>query len=136
MSFEESWQRVQKETDIKNQYDLARAIDASQPVISKYKKKGVFPVEWAYKLGRKYNLLTEWIMTGEGPRKPGDEGKVGETIFQGSLAEWLKERCQEDPNFYREFMAECVVSFPEYAEWLKKRKGGLAENSVAPQKIA
>lgn len=136
MAFEDSWARIQQETEIKNQYDLAKAINASQPVISKYKKKGVFPVEWAYKVGKKYNLLTEWIMTGDGQKRLREGCKLKEEIFQGSLGEWIKERCKESPEFYREFMADCAAFFPEYAEWLKKRKGGLAESSVAHQSVA
>ncbi|MBU2538177.1 MAG: helix-turn-helix domain containing protein, partial [Proteobacteria bacterium] len=47
MSFEIIWARIQEETGIKSQYDLASKIGLSQPVISKYKNKNTFPVEWA-----------------------------------------------------------------------------------------
>lgn len=136
MSFAASWDRVKAETPLKTLNDLARLVETSQPNVSRRKKEKNFPPEWAYRIAQEFGLLTEWIMTGEGPKTLSDTGKFHEMILQGSLAEWLKERCQEDPNFYREFMAECVASFPEYAEWLKKRKGGLAEGGVAQQKIA
>lgn len=77
----------------------------------------------------------EWILTGKGSKRVGTQS-AQERLFHGSLTEWLTERSKAEPSFYHEFMVDCAAFFPEYAEWLKKRKGGLAEDSVAQRKIA
>jgi len=136
MEFLNIWERIKKETPLKSLNDLAALIGTSQPNISRQKKEGSFPPGWAYAVGKKYGLLTEWIMTGEGAKKPNQGSEPTGEIFKGSLAEWLNERCKKDPDFYGEFMADCAAAFPEYADWLKKRKGNLAEGGMAQQKIA
>ncbi len=60
--------RIKPITGIKNAYQLSKIIDVPQPTISRKKKKNLFEIEWAYKLSKKYNLLTEWILTGQGPK--------------------------------------------------------------------
>ena len=79
-------------------------------------------------------ISLEWILTGNGSKRF-DTGKLQEETLQGSLAEWIKENCQKNPNFYREFMVDCAAFFPAYATWLKKRKAGI-ESDIPHQKIA
>jgi hypothetical protein len=99
MSFLSVWQRILEETDIKKLNELAEIVETTQPYISRKKKQDDFPVEWAYKVGRKYNLLTEWLLTGEGPKKIGsyetptgplDEGILVDSII--ALEEVLKSK--------------------------------------------
>jgi hypothetical protein len=68
MVFEEIWGRITSETEIKNLTELGRIVGSTQQYVSKKKKKDEFPVRWAYTVAKKYNLLTEWILTGEGPK--------------------------------------------------------------------
>lgn len=67
-NFDEIMKRLKNEVGIKNAYQLSKIIDVPQPTISRKKKKNLFEANWAYKLSKKFNLLTEWIMTGEGPK--------------------------------------------------------------------
>lgn len=135
VSFLDIWGRVKESTDLKTLVQLAEFTETSHPTVSRKKKENSFPVDWAFKIASQYGLNTDWIMTGEGAKRPGEDSKPQEEVFGGSLAEWLKERCQENPNFYREFMVDCAAFFPEYAEWLKKRKAGI-EGDIPHQKIA
>ena len=62
--FSEVFERIRRETDIKNTVQLAKIVGFAQPTVSKKKKLKKFPVEWAYTIGQKYGILTEWIMKG------------------------------------------------------------------------
>ena len=67
--FIEVWERIKQETDLKTMGQLAELIGKTQQNISAAKKKEAFPPEWAFKVWEKYHVLTEWIMTGKGPKK-------------------------------------------------------------------
>ncbi|MCI5146940.1 MAG: hypothetical protein D3923_15810, partial [Candidatus Electrothrix sp. AR3] len=70
MKFKIVWERIQKETDIENISQLSRIVGKTQPTVSAKKNQGKeFPIEWAYLVGERYNLVTKWILTGEGPKK-------------------------------------------------------------------
>ena len=120
------WTRIRQETPIKKLSQLAEIISITPQGISLRKKQDIFPVEWGFIVARKYGLLTEWIMTGEGPKRLADirhgERKEEEAIFRGDLREWLAERIQEDPDFMIGFTARCAVYFPDFAEWLQKKE--------------
>ena len=68
LNFSEIWNRISCETDIKNYSQLAQLIGISQQSVSSAKRKNRFPINWAYNVAKKYNLLTEWILTGKGPK--------------------------------------------------------------------
>jgi len=68
MNFDSCWKRIKDELSIKNYTQLSEIIGTSTSNITKKKQQGVFPVEWAYTIGKKYGVLTEWIMTGDGPK--------------------------------------------------------------------
>ena len=133
MAFFDSWERVKNATNIKNQYDLAEALGVSQPVVSKYKKKGEFPVEWAYKLARSYGLTTEWIMTGEGGPKglAGKEANASDTGKASVIKEWVDDVISEEGTEGRIVM-EMAFQVPEFRQWYeeKKKKTGLAEDGL------
>ena len=61
-------ERIKTELGMRKDKDLIEALEIPQSTFSR-NKENPFPAEWAYKIGRKYNLLTEWIMTGEGPKR-------------------------------------------------------------------
>ena len=68
-SFQDAFERIKGETDIKKFTQLAEFIGVSQPAISKAKKRDVFTPEWAVAIEREYGILTRWILTGEGPKR-------------------------------------------------------------------
>ena len=68
MAFESCWKRIKNEFGVKNFVQLSEIIGQSTSNIAKKKKKNEFPVEWAYKVAKEFNVLTEWILTGIGPK--------------------------------------------------------------------
>lgn len=81
----------------------------------------------------KMGFSTEWIITGEGSRSL-DGGK--NDLFKGRLAEWIREKSKDDPDFWLNFSADCAAFFPEYAEWLKKRKAPMVSRGDQGQLAA
>jgi len=58
-------------------------------------------------------------------------------IPSAEIAEWTEEQEENDPNFFMNFTSECLISFPEFAEWLKKRKATtVAESGHSRQNVA
>lgn len=68
MEFVSVWKRLKEELGIKNYSQLAEIIGVSASNVSKKKQKNEFPADWAFLVGKKYNLLTDWILTGIGPK--------------------------------------------------------------------
>lgn len=127
MSFDECWNRIQKETNIKNLTQLAKIVGTSQSNTTKKKQKGEFPAEWAFRVGQDYNLLTEWIMTGQGPKRIGIESEEG---YFSDLKKWAKETGQSE-NI--EWMKNQIdQTFPMFKEWRKRRDETKGQDSEAP----
>lgn len=123
-NFEEIWARIKGETDLKSLQNLGDLIQRTQPTISGAKAKNEFPPGWAYQVGRKYGLLTEWIMTGEGPKRineiEGDE-------FFSELQIWAKEMSgSENINWLKN---QIISHFPGFKEWKKRKEESEEERS-------
>lgn len=76
MEFISVWKRLKENLRIKNYSELAEIIGVSASNVSKKKQKNEFPANWAFLIGKKYNLSTEWILTGLGPKVLLDERAV------------------------------------------------------------
>ena len=138
MSFEQVWNRLQEEIKVKNQQELAGVINLSQAVVSKYKTKNIFPIEWAYIIAKKYGLLTEWIMTGEGPKRLGDAVNSNqEKTRKGIIEEWVQDVRKKEGHDGRIVM-ELSLQVPEFREWYreKKSKSGGAEVGSPHENVA
>ncbi|MHB1015910.1 MAG: helix-turn-helix domain-containing protein [Desulfurivibrionaceae bacterium] len=139
MSFKQVWDRIQKEIGVKNQHELAGIINLSQAVVSKYKTKNTFPVEWAYIIAKKNNLSTEWIMTGEGPKRLSDSATTSdqEGTPRGIIEEWVQEIREKEGNDGRIVM-ELSLEVKEFREWFreKKNKSGGAEVGLPHENVA
>jgi hypothetical protein len=130
MSFLEIWKRICSETEIKKLNQLADLVDTTQQFISRKKSKNDFSVEWAYKVGRKYNLLTEWILTGEGPKRLNDQAPELNYKFPilNEVEQWLSEVVVNEPQRRDWFTVSLEDSFPMFREWRKKRENKLSES--------
>lgn len=136
-TFNDVFERIKKNTDIKNTVQLAEIIGISQPAISNNKAKNIFPLEWAYDISKKYNLELDWLTEG----KP-TQGNSEKTYNQRSndllneIEEWLEREKQKEPKILDWFEVEFKENFPKFAEWKRKvdreREAGLAKE----QKIA
>lgn len=140
MSFEKVWNRVREEIGVKNQHELARILNLSQAVVSKYKTKNIFPIEWAYIIAKKNDLSTEWVMTGEGPKRLGDavSSTDQERTPKGIIEEWIQGVRAREGNDGR-IVVELALQVPEFREWYKEKKNkapGMAEGGHLRQNVS
>ena len=118
---------------------LARTAGTTQQNVSKKKKEKKFPVEWAYKVAQQYGLLTEWIMTGEGPKRLGEATPPRDQQEKntGIIEEWVQDVREKEGHDGRIVM-ELSLQVPEFREWYKEKKSksdgatvGSAQENVA-----
>lgn len=74
---------------------------------------------------RHYDVNPTWLLMGEGPIRPGEgSGKIAQledpTITELKL--WLNELRGDEPGIYFWFRVELQKKFPEYKEWLDKKR--------------
>ncbi|MCI5147976.1 MAG: hypothetical protein D3916_00950 [Candidatus Electrothrix sp. MAN1_4] len=137
MKFEEIISRVKKETDIKTLTGLAEFIGTTQPHISKKKKEDDFQANWAYQIAQKYNLSTDWIMTGAGPKRltvnTQPVAQSPSILFEeiAQLQEWLSEITVVEPERRAWFKMEILDTFPTFKEWLGIREAARKERKAA-----
>lgn len=122
MDFSKVWERIKTEAKIKNISQLAQIVGKTHQTISAKKAQGKeFPIEWAYLVAKKYNLSTDWILTGEGDKQV--EGKAGpESAYIMDIDIWLKELTTQDPRKEYWFQCEIERTFPEFKEWRKQQQ--------------
>jgi hypothetical protein len=137
--FEEIWGRIKSETQVKSMISLAKTAGTTQQNVSKKKKEKKFPIEWAYKVAQQYGLLTEWIMTGEGPKRIAESATTPdqEENTKGIIEEWVQEVREKEGNDGRIVM-ELALQVQEFREWYKekKSKSGGAEIGSPHENVA
>ena len=137
--FDEIWERIKSETQVKSMINLARTAGTTQQNVSKKKKEKKFPIEWAYKVAKQYGLLTEWIMTGEGPKRLGDivPSSDQEGLQKSIIEEWVQEVKEKEGHDGRIVM-ELSLQVPEFRAWYreKKSKSGGAEIGSPHENVA
>ena len=114
--FEEALARIKAEVGIKTLSGLAEIVGSSQQYVSKKSKESEFPVQWAYLVGKKYGLLTEWIMTGEGPKQIEEKGR---SAFLVELEGWAKEVSESENLKWLENQIE--NQFPDFKRWREEK---------------
>ena len=123
MDFKNAWERITKETKIKTLADLGKIIGKTSQNISTRKKKGNFPIEWAYLVGKKYQLSLDWILDGTGPKRINQVTDTREPSKEYilELEEWLVEITEDDPR--KQYWFECTIeeSFPGFKQWRRKK---------------
>ncbi len=129
--FEEIWERIRKETDLKTLADLGQVIEKKQQTISYSKTKNEFSPAWAYLVGKKYGILTEWIMTGEGPKRLGEEGKVRKFDILNQAEEWLTDEVIKNPKREFWFEVEFEKAFEEFKKWKEEKEESAAEEAYS-----
>lgn len=121
--FSEVWERLLRETEIRFLKDLGKLVGVTQQNVSIRKQENLFPFGWAYPVAVKYNLLTEWILTGKGPKRIDDLKTSQDYEFPilNDLDEWLKEVVKYEPYRREWFKASIEDSFPKFKDWLKRK---------------
>lgn len=117
--FDRIFGRIKEVTDIKNMVQLAKVVSTVQSNVSKKRKEDKFSVEWAYKVGRKYGVLTEWIMTGEGPKSL-DESVARKTELISEIEKWIIDKESNLQGTLIWFDIEFKRKFPEFEKWLEE----------------
>lgn len=136
-SFEEIWNRIKEETGLKSLEALGQVIDKKQQTISYSKNKNEFSPTWAYMVGKKYGLLTEWIMTGEGPKRIEDASRERKIELLNDIEEWLGELTKKDPTREQWFEHQFKDSFKTFKKWKEeKEKSESSGNGFLSSKVA
>ena len=133
--FDTVYNRVLESTDIKNQSDLALVVGVTQGAVSGWKSKKIWPEEWAFRIGQKYDFLTEWILTGKGPKRIGEPIKLKRHHFDflEDLEDWLLELIAKEPD-RAEWAKHCISdALPAFREWKKKKEPNVMEEGDYPQ---
>lgn len=109
--FDECWERVRKITGWDKYSELASFLKISGSSVSGTKKRGNFPIEWAYKLATHYGGSTDWIMQERGPQwlsgekaenEDGNQRKACDCmLFDGTInrSKLLTLGAENPPNF-------------------------------------
>ena len=117
MNFEEIWGRIKSRTDIKTFSELAKLLETTGPYISRKRKENDFPVIWAFVIAQKYDLSTDWIMTGKGPKRIQEKGR---SAFLIELEEWAKEISESENLKWLENQIE--NQFSDFKRWREEKK--------------
>ena len=115
-NFDKIWTRIKEETPIRNLTELAEIAGISQSGLSKAKGRDYFSAEWAYLVGKKYGLLAEWIMSGEGPKRISEKKKAD---FLSELEVWAKEVSESENLKWLENQIE--NQFPDFKRWREEK---------------
>ncbi len=118
MGFNEPWERIKKETGICNYTELSKILKITPQSVAKATKRD-FPVKWALTIAKKYNLSTDWIMTGKIQEKSGSNKKEPKIIQE--LNQWLTELIEKDPRKEAWFEVAIEEAFKNFAEWKKEK---------------
>lgn len=68
-------ERIKSKTPISNQSQLAKILKVTTSNVTKRKHDNIFPEKWAFIVAQKYNLSTDWILTGKWPKAAGEKNK-------------------------------------------------------------
>lgn len=125
MDFLPVWERIIKETELKKLVQLADFMGVSQQYVSKKKRENDFPIEWAFRIAQSYNLSTDWLLTGKGPRRRDDvvSRKEISNDLIAELDQWLSELLVKEPYRKDWFKGILEDAFPRFKKWKKRREG-------------
>jgi len=135
--FSEVWERVKGETGISTFTQLAELVETTHQYVSRKKTKDEFPVAWAFAIAQKYELSTDWIMTGENPKRLKDVPQNRQFDILNEFEEWLIEEVRRNPERKIWFEIHLLDSFQTFAEWKRKRDEKEGGESASPaRKVA
>ena len=121
-NFDTVWERISKETGIKSLRQLAVIIDKKQPTISAAKAKGDFPPGWAYQIANHFGLLTEWLMTGRGPKALSKISNNRKFEILDQIEEWLNEEVKKDPKNEVWFEMDFEKKYEGFKKWKDEKE--------------
>ncbi|MCB2183592.1 MAG: hypothetical protein KQH63_16275 [Desulfobulbaceae bacterium] len=90
-------------------------------------------------IGRKYNLLAEWILEGKNnsERLKKREGNQENLVIISKINEWVENITSKDERKLIWFEAQFEEKFPEFKAWKEKKDSEESrDNSHQQEKIA
>ena len=125
-NFDSVWLRITEETNIKTFVQLAEIIGKTHQNISAAKKRGTFPPEWAFRVWEVSGVLTEWLMTGIGPKRlPDSEAPSVQKNLQrlfSDLSEYAASVSDSENFGWLENQIE--ICLPSFKIWREQKKSG------------
>lgn len=73
--FDPAWERIKSLTGWSKYGELSNLLGIKQASVSGAKKRGFIALEWLFSVAQSYNGSTDWLATGEGAIKRGDQGE-------------------------------------------------------------
>jgi len=135
--FDEIWARIKSETGLKTLKELALTLKITQQAVSEMKAKGKFPPGWAYLVGEQFNLLTEWIMKNQGPKRLKDVPQNRQFDILNQVEEWLTGEVGKNPKKEIWFEVEFEKAFEEFKKWKEgKEESAAATAYTSTRKVA
>lgn len=125
--FDASWKRVTRLTEWTQKKQLADFLGIKGQSVSGARTRNSFPADWAYRIASAFGGSTDWIIDGRGQMRPGEGGgdrvtRLEEPVIT-ELKLWLNEQRGEEDGIYIWFRVELQKKFPEFKEWLEKKRG-------------
>lgn len=132
-SFNECWERIKSKTPINNYSQLAEIIGISKSNITKRKDEDNFPIDWAFYVAKKYDLTTEWILTGKDTNKRKEPTQNRKFNILNEAEEWLTDEVEKNPKREFWFEVEFEKAFEEFKKWKEGKEGaGPCEEEFLP----
>lgn len=123
-NFLEIWGRVKEKTDLSTFTQLAELVETTHQYVSRKKAKDEFPVSWAFVIAQKFDLSTDWIMTGKDPKQIGERAGINPLLVD--VNEWLnEEKKHKNAEFRILFQEQMIRAFFDYEKWKLRKEGGL-----------
>lgn len=123
-NFDAAWDRIRTLTGWKNYGDLADYLGIKSPGVSGAKKRGIMPLEWAYKVASGHYGSTAWILTGRDPVRRGDTGGAEAPAIGSDFVHIPRYEVEASAGGGAIIHSEQVVDFLSFrAEWVKNTLG-------------
>jgi hypothetical protein len=75
--FEERFRRLKQAVGAKTDTDLAKALDIKQSSVGSAIERKAIPARWVIEISDKYNVCSDWLLYGEGPKYRRERGAAG-----------------------------------------------------------
>jgi hypothetical protein len=113
--FNKAINRIKEVTGKETQKDICNEIGITPRNYRVREEKGEFDANWAYRVGRKYGISTDWILTGRGKKRLSE---ATNNEFAIKLGKWIDDYSKDDPR--KASVAEIKIedALPEFKEWL------------------
>ena len=116
--FLEAIDRIKEVTRKNTQKDICQEIGITTRNFRRREEKEDFDANWAYRVGMKYGVSVDWLLTGKGNKRL-SEATTNE--YAAKLGQWLDEYSKDDPRKAGAAEIKIEEALPEFKEWLDNR---------------